>query len=268
MQRKMFILDIPRFHSTAHVTATSPRIPMPSSSSRTSTVPPRNHHAYNNNSSSSSNRTNTRRLQGNRFRALFSCMFPRSNYIHENRWDQCIQLDSRCKAISKRLIVKTIGAGGIAFDNAEVLLSNGKSSRASAAAAAMCKQISYRETKSMDSDDSLNEEEEEEEGQETDSNCFTICQKGPMKIGIPCFQVGKEEYDEKCQTSKQRISRRSVDCGQDCPICWESFKVKEKVCWSRNVNCQHGFHLDCMLVWLKDHEQCPLCRCDYMRRKY
>eukprot|EP00557_Chaetoceros_sp_GSL56_P007375 CAMPEP_0176492066 /NCGR_PEP_ID=MMETSP0200_2-20121128/8773_1 /TAXON_ID=947934 /ORGANISM="Chaetoceros sp., Strain GSL56" /LENGTH=199 /DNA_ID=CAMNT_0017889549 /DNA_START=334 /DNA_END=934 /DNA_ORIENTATION=+ len=167
-------------------------MPSSSSSSRTSTVPPRNHHAYNYNSSSSSNRTNTRRLQGNRFRALFSCMFPRNNYIHENRWDQCIQLDSRCKAISKRLIVKTIGAGGIAFDNAEVLLSNGKSSRASAAAAAMCKQISYRETKSMDSDDSLNEEEEEEEGQETDSNCFTICQKGPMKKVFLVSKLGKK----------------------------------------------------------------------------
>lgn len=233
----MFVLDIPRYHSTAHGTT-------PITLSRGS-APTRNHQ---------STRTHPRRLQG--IRSLFSCVFPRYNNIHENRWNHCVQLDSRCKAISKRLIVKTIGEGGIAFDSSEVT-SKGKLLKPSCGV--VCKQLSYRETKSMDSDDSLNED--------TGSDCFTICQKGPMKIGIPCFQVMKEENGKICQPSTQRISRRSIDCSQNCPICWESFKVKEKVCWSRNINCQHGFHLDCMLVWLKDHEQCPLCRCDYMRRK-
>jgi hypothetical protein len=124
---------------------------------------------------------------------------------------------------------QTIGEGGIAFDSAEKVTANGKLSKHSSA---VYKQISYGETKSMDSDDSLNDDGA--------SNCFTICHKGPMKIGIPCFQVMKEEKDKICEPSIQRISssRRSIDCGQDCPICWESFKVKEKVCWSRNVNCR------------------------------
>lgn len=31
--------------------------------------------------------------------------------------------------------------------------------------------------------------------------------------------------------------RRTIDCTQSCPICWDSFKVGEKVCWSKNVSC-------------------------------
>lgn len=235
----MFVLDIPRYHSTPHLGTAA--IPLPRVRA------PRNQQR--------STRTNARRIRG--IRSLFSCMFPRSNsnIHHENRWDQCVQLDSRCKTMSKRLIVKTIGEGGIAFDSAEIM-SNRNLSKPSFQ---VCNQISYRETKSMDSDDSLNED--------APSDCFIMCQEEPMKIGIPCFQVRREKHDKMYQPSTQTMSRRSIDCSQECPICWETFKVKEKVCWSRNVNCRHGFHLDCMLVWLKDHEQCPLCRCDYMRRK-
>jgi hypothetical protein len=38
---------------------------------------------------------------------------------------------------------------------------------------------------------------------------------------------------QRCQTP-----RRSIDCTQECSICWETFKVKEQVCWSKNVTCR------------------------------
>lgn len=29
----------------------------------------------------------------------------------------------------------------------------------------------------------------------------------------------------------------------------------------------HGYHLDCMLVWLKDHDKCPMCREEYVKKQ-
>lgn len=234
----MFVLDIPRYHTTAPGSNSIP-------SSARSTVILHRH---------SSTRTNRRRLQG--IRALFSCIFPRSMNHHENRWNQTFQMDSKCKAIAKKLVVKTIGEEGIVFDDMDERFCK----NCSKPSHKICRQISYRLTKSMDSDDDLTDETE-------DSACIPTCQKGSVKIGIPCFQVMKKDHDKCHQPNLKRFSRRSIDCSQECPICWESFKEKEKVCWSKNIDCRHGFHLDCMLIWLKDHEQCPICRCDYMRRK-
>jgi hypothetical protein len=90
----MFVLDIPRYHHSTAAHRHGRTSPIPLSTTRTTNAAPRNQHS----------RTNTRRLHG--IRSLFSCMFPRCHNIHENRWDQCVQLDSRCKAMSKRLIVK------------------------------------------------------------------------------------------------------------------------------------------------------------------
>ena len=62
-------------------------------------------------------------------------------------------------------------------------------------------------------------------------------------------------------------SRRNLDCTENCPICWEGYKVGEKVCWSMNEECHHAFHFDCMVNWLVDHDHCPLCRSPYLTAK-
>jgi len=51
---------------------------------------------------------------------------------------------------------------------------------------------------------------------------------------------------------------------QSCSICLEYYREGEEICWSRNKKCAHAFHLDCMLDWLQKHDDCPLCREDYM----
>lgn len=50
-----------------------------------------------------------------------------------------------------------------------------------------------------------------------------------------------------------------------CPICLGEFEQNEEVCKSKNVECQHFFHLDCMMQWLMHHDECPLCRTDYLK---
>ena len=52
-----------------------------------------------------------------------------------------------------------------------------------------------------------------------------------------------------------------------CPICLEPYKPGDEVCWSTNEDCPHSFHLDCMMKWLMTHDDCPLCRADYLNVK-
>jgi len=58
----------------------------------------------------------------------------------------------------------------------------------------------------------------------------------------------------------------SVDnySAESCPICLESYTAGEEICWSRNENCVHSFHLDCMQAWLMKSDDCPLCRENYL----
>jgi hypothetical protein len=51
---------------------------------------------------------------------------------------------------------------------------------------------------------------------------------------------------------------------KSCPICMEEYKVGDEICWSRNTDCYHAFHLDCILSWLMENDECPMCRGDYL----
>ena len=47
---------------------------------------------------------------------------------------------------------------------------------------------------------------------------------------------------------------------QECCICLDGYEADETVCWSREDDCDHIFHDECILAWLKDNDECPLCR--------
>lgn len=49
-----------------------------------------------------------------------------------------------------------------------------------------------------------------------------------------------------------------------CPICLDDYEGGDDICWSFNKKCHHAFHLDCMLAWLMNNDDCPLCREDYL----
>jgi len=49
-----------------------------------------------------------------------------------------------------------------------------------------------------------------------------------------------------------------------CPICIMPFAVGEQICWSKNPECDHAFHTECLKPWLMDHSECPCCRKDYL----
>lgn len=49
-----------------------------------------------------------------------------------------------------------------------------------------------------------------------------------------------------------------VEAGLDCVICLSVFEEGE--IGRRLPKCGHGFHVDCIDMWLKSHSNCPICR--------
>lgn len=51
-----------------------------------------------------------------------------------------------------------------------------------------------------------------------------------------------------------------------CSICNEEYRHSDKICWSRNENCVHAFHLECKIQYLLNTDECILCRHDFLRK--
>ncbi|GFH56445.1 hypothetical protein CTEN210_12921 [Chaetoceros tenuissimus] len=49
-----------------------------------------------------------------------------------------------------------------------------------------------------------------------------------------------------------------------CPICCEEYEKGHDIAWSKNEECVHAFHTDCIVPWLLEHSDCPMCRNDYL----
>jgi hypothetical protein len=79
-------------------------------------------------------------------------------------------------------------------------------------------------------------------------------------------------YIDSCSmhSTRQHIivasSHHSSLCSpRSCPICYEKYKKGDEIAWSHNEECLHGFHLKCILEWLVDNDECPMCRSNYIQ---
>eukprot|EP00118_Oscarella_pearsei_P004667 m.20328 g.20328 ORF g.20328 m.20328 type:complete len:297 (+) comp27996_c0_seq2:156-1046(+) len=54
------------------------------------------------------------------------------------------------------------------------------------------------------------------------------------------------------------VPQSVVDRNGDCVVCQDKFQLHENVC--ELPVCNHLFHSDCILPWLKLHNTCPVCR--------
>ena len=64
-------------------------------------------------------------------------------------------------------------------------------------------------------------------------------------------------------------SRHSVDSVESeglepCAICLEHYEEGDEICWSHNRHCDHVFHQECIVEWLGHHNECPICRQDFL----
>lgn len=51
---------------------------------------------------------------------------------------------------------------------------------------------------------------------------------------------------------------------EPCSICLTDYAEGDVLCWSQNSRCKHCFHKECAIEWLLKHEECPLCRHNYL----
>ena len=53
------------------------------------------------------------------------------------------------------------------------------------------------------------------------------------------------------------ISSSTTTRGDDCVICLESMTLNDELL---KLRCGHIFHKDCLIPWLVQKQECPLCR--------
>ncbi|CAH0477137.1 unnamed protein product [Peronospora belbahrii] len=93
-----------------------------------------------------------------------------------------------------------------------------------------------------------------------------LMQNDPNRHGAP--PAAKEIVE---RLPKLKITQNEVDGSAECTVCKEFFAVDDE---AHRLPCEHSFHPDCILPWLKQHNSCPLCRFelptddpDYERRR-
>mmetsp|Transcript_9886 Transcript_9886/g.12521 ORF Transcript_9886/g.12521 Transcript_9886/m.12521 type:complete len:280 (-) Transcript_9886:212-1051(-) len=64
----------------------------------------------------------------------------------------------------------------------------------------------------------------------------------------------EEEDHEEVQESESQV----------CAICLDDYEIGENICKSKNHECPHEFHERCIMEWLMHHDDCPMCRLDFL----
>ena len=64
--------------------------------------------------------------------------------------------------------------------------------------------------------------------------------------------------------NRQYSSMMSFQNHESCAICLSPFRAHDQVCESNNAKCSHSFHFDCASEWFVLHNDCPVCRADFL----
>jgi len=56
----------------------------------------------------------------------------------------------------------------------------------------------------------------------------------------------------------------ALEASRTCSICLSAYENGDGICYSRNDQCVHGFHTNCAVGWFARHEECPICRAQYL----
>ena len=81
-------------------------------------------------------------------------------------------------------------------------------------------------------------------------------------IFVPSIHSIRKAMDISATPFKSCFHSQSSLC---CPICFNEYQVGDDIAWSCNETCYHAFHYDCIVKWLLNHDECPMCRSDYLR---
>lgn len=76
----------------------------------------------------------------------------------------------------------------------------------------------------------------------------------------------KIERDLILRRKRKKIKEMS-DNSKSCAICLEEYKEGDEVAYSRNKQCAHYFHLNCISDWLRRRDECPVCRLVFLQHR-
>ena len=89
------------------------------------------------------------------------------------------------------------------------------------------------------------------------------------KYGNPPASQSAVDKLENFKISEKKLKEFGIE--NSCPVCKEDFIVNEDCLL---MPCEHHFHKDCLIPWLKERNSCPVCRYelptddeDFERRK-
>jgi E3 ubiquitin-protein ligase RNF115/126 len=81
-----------------------------------------------------------------------------------------------------------------------------------------------------------------------------LIQSDPNKYGTPPASKSEVEKLQKEIVHEDNLEKYK-DC--ECAVCKEAYSKLEKTI---KMPCNHLFHEDCIIPWLKQHNSCPVCR--------
>lgn len=98
-------------------------------------------------------------------------------------------------------------------------------------------------------------------------SCMISCiidPTGDVIINLDDFgeleDVPRQGHDQSTVEKYTKMRpRKRLECSFDqpqCTICLEDFSPNTEV---RQLNCQHMYHHDCLMGWMKHNKTCPLC---------
>jgi hypothetical protein len=64
--------------------------------------------------------------------------------------------------------------------------------------------------------------------------------------------------------SRWLSSWRKPSAKDECCICLDGYHPGETICAAATPECNHVFHQECVVEWMKNHDECPLCRVNLM----
>ena len=82
---------------------------------------------------------------------------------------------------------------------------------------------------------------------------------------VPIQQSDSDNEDYSTMNEKEECHDEYYS--EECQICLESFQNNDKISWSTVSKCNHAFHHDCIIEWLKRHGTCPTCRGSFLYHK-
>jgi hypothetical protein len=81
-----------------------------------------------------------------------------------------------------------------------------------------------------------------------------LMEQNPQSNAAPPASERALEHLERKKVTKELLGE---DDTVDCTICLDSFEEGQTATF---LPCKHWFHDECVMLWLKEHNTCPVCR--------